>query len=196
MTPFPFFRIGIRAGLAALIIMALIPTGTQAFDFPSLFKRKSLAAQEIAIDAAEAARLISAYRKAHGLGPVRLDSRLTRIAADHAVKMASSDKVAHVLRGEGSFARRLRNGGFDAAVAAENLGGGYHSIAEAMQGWRTSREHNQNLLKPSVTLIGIASAKAQGSKYKTYWSLILAEPYVPPPQPSGPSTGPPVLMIR
>lgn len=167
-----------------------------ALEFGSFFKGKQLEAHEISVNADEAVRILSAYRGKHGLGPVVLDAKLSRIAASHAVKMAATDKVAHVLRGEGSFSRRLRDGDYDAAVASENIGGGYDSLAEAFEGWRKSPEHNKNMLRPDVTVMGIARADSKGSKYGTYWSLVLARPYVGPQgPPAGPSAGPPGLIF-
>jgi uncharacterized protein YkwD len=147
-----------------------------------------LATTAVTVDAGEAARLISAYRVGHGLPPVSVDPRLTRIAADHARRMASRNRVAHVLPGEGSFQHRMAAGGFVASVAAEDIGGGYKSLAEALQGWRNSPEHDANLLRPGVTRIGIAVFDAPGSTYKTYWSLVLAAPFTPP-------GGGPVMVI-
>ena len=170
-----------------LVTGATLATTATAFEFGAFFKRKQLDAREISVNADEAVRILSAYRKSHGRDSLRLDPKLTRIAADHALRMATTDKLAHVVRGEGSFARRLRDGGFDAAVASENIGGGYNNLAEAFAGWRRSREHNKNMLRPDVTLMGIARADASGSKYGTYWSLVLARPYEGQ---QGPSAGP------
>lgn len=163
-----------------------------AFEWKSLFKREQLNARHVSVNVAEAVRILSAYRASHGVGPVKLDPKLTRIAADHALKMAAANKVAHVLRGQGSFARRLKAGGYDAAVASENIGGGYDTLAEAFAGWRNSPDHNKNMLRSDITMMGIASATAAGSKYGTYWSLVLADPYQGP---TGPSAGPRGLML-
>ncbi len=180
------------AGLFLVVAVALVPAAASGFEFGKLFGRKQLDAREVSVDAGEAVRILSDYRRKHGLGAVKLDVKLTRIAADHALRMASANKVAHVLIGEGSFARRLRVGGYDASIASENVGAGYDSLAEAFAGWRKSRGHNKNLLTPEVTVIGIARADAPGSKYGTYWSLVLAHPYEPPV--GGPSAGPPVMF--
>lgn len=166
-----------------LAILFLGPTASNpasAFDLGSLFKREKLDAREIPVNLGEAVRTLSNYRARHGLGPVKLDPKLTRIAADHAIKMAADNKVAHVLRGEGSFARRLGAGGYEASVASENIGAGYDDLAEAFAGWRNSPDHNKNMLRPDMTVMGIASASAAGSKYGIYWSLVLAHPYEGP----------------
>ena len=185
---------------AAIVATSLLlaPVSATAFDLGKIFKGgKTLAAHEVAIDMAEAVRIISDYRRKHGLSALKLDDKLTKVAADHAIRMAKMDKVDHVLRGEGSFSKRLAAGGYDAAVASENIGGGYDTIEEAFAGWRKSKEHNKNMLRPDVTVMGIARADSKGSKYGSYWSLVLAAPYEgPPPGMAGGPTAGPIIQIR
>ena len=64
--------------------------------------------------------------------------------------------------------------GYPTVVAVENIGAGYHTLAEAFSGWRDSPPHNANMLKGGVTHMGIATAYAPNSKYKVFWTLILA----------------------
>jgi len=63
-------------------------------------------------------------------------------------------------------------------TAAENIGAGYHTLAEAFSGWRDSPPHRRNMLLQGATRIGIAAAYAPNSKYRVFWALILAEPAV------------------
>ena len=87
--------------------------------------------------------------------------------------------------------RRLAAGGYDAAVAAENIGAGYHTLNEAFAGWRASSHHRANMLKKDVTKIGdSAAAYNKSSKFKDFWSLVLARPDERPPD-GGPNAGPP-----
>jgi uncharacterized protein YkwD len=88
--------------------------------------------------------------------------------------MAARDKLEHSI--SKPFADRIRKSGFDAAIAVENIGAGYHTLAEAFSGWRDSPPHRANMLNGSVTKMGIATAYAPASKYKVFWSLILAKP--------------------
>jgi len=182
--------------LAMLVVVTVATAPAATLELRSLFKGKRLNAHEVSVDGAAAARILSDYRQRKGLGPVKLDPALTRIAADHAIKMAEAGKLAHVVRGEGSFAKRLSSGGYDAAVASENIGGGYRTLEDAFAGWRTSKPHDKNMLKPDVTVMGIARADSAGSKYGIYWSLVLARPYEPPPTlPTGPPAAPGSLII-
>jgi uncharacterized protein YkwD len=88
--------------------------------------------------------------------------------------MARRDKLDHDVRKP--FVARLKASGYDAKTAAENIGAGYHTLAEAFSGWRDSPSHKKNMLLKGATRIGIAAVYTPKSKYKVYWALILAEP--------------------
>lgn len=138
----------------------------------------------VAVDAGRAAQLISAYRAENGLGRVTVDSRLNRAAADYARAMGREGRVSH--RIGGSLGRRVTASGYDWGVAAENLASGQSDIASALDGWKRSAPHRQNLLNAQVTSIGIAAVSASGGgKSRNYWALILAAPR-PEPVLAGP----------
>ena len=59
-------------------------------------------------------------------------------------------------------------------MAVENISAGYHTLAEAFSGWRDSPPHKANMLNRSVTRMGIAAVYAPNSKYKVFWTLIMA----------------------
>jgi hypothetical protein len=177
----------IRSALLVLCLALLPLSGCGIANVGSMFETPRSVKPGV-VDVGEAVKILSAYRRSRGLGPVVVDSKLMQIAAVHARKMASLDRVDHVLPGERSFPARMSAGGYDASVAAENIGAGYDNLAEAFAGWRKSPHHNDNLLKPGVTEIGIALATAPDTKFGTYWSLVLASPYRPAME--GPSSGP------
>jgi uncharacterized protein YkwD len=118
--------------------------------------------------------MISGYRKNNGLTDVTLDPDLSRMAQAQAEAMAKRDKLEHNIKTP--FVARLKASGYNAKAAAENIGAGYHTLAEAFSGWRDSPPHRANMLLPGVTRIGIAAVPAPSSKYQVYWALILAEP--------------------
>ena len=135
---------------------------------------RSMASATAALDAPTAAAMISGYRANNGLTAVAVDSDLMKLAEAQARAMASRDKLDHdVIR---AFPERLRASGYDAKVAVENIGAGYHTLAEAFSGWRGSPSHRANMLRSGVTRMGIAAAYAPQSKYKVFWALILAAP--------------------
>jgi uncharacterized protein YkwD len=139
---------------------------------PSFYR--NLAQPGAQLDAAAAASMISGYRTNNGLSAVTLDPALTRLAETQAAVMAKRDRLDH--NAGKPFVARLRASGYDAKVAAENIGAGYHTLAEAFSGWRDSSPHRANMLLKGATRIGIAAIYTPMSKYKVYWALILAEP--------------------
>jgi len=139
---------------------------------PSFYR--DLAQPGAQLDAAAAASMISGYRTNNGLPAVTLDPELTRLAEAQAASMAKRDKLDH--NTGKPFVARLKASGYDAKRAAENIGAGYHTLAEAFSGWRDSPPHNANMLLKDATRMGIAAVYTPSSKYKVYWALILAEP--------------------
>jgi uncharacterized protein YkwD len=146
-------------------------SGFQPGEQPSFYR--DLAAPGAQLDAAAAASMISGYRANNGLPAVTLDPALTQMAQAQAEIMARRDKLEHNVKTP--FVTRLKAAGYDARRAAENIGAGYHTLAEAFSGWRDSKPHNANMLLAGATRMGIAAVYTPGSKYKVYWALILAE---------------------
>lgn len=126
------------------------------------------------LDAAAAATMISQYRQNNGLGMVEVDPELMLLAESQSQAMADKNKLDHDVRAP--LAKRLNNAGYDATVAVENVSAGYHTLAEAFSGWRDSPPHRANMLKTGVTKIGIAASYAPNTKYKVFWTMILAAP--------------------
>jgi uncharacterized protein YkwD len=160
-----------------IAILALLALAGCAVDYapksePSFYR--NLAQPGAQLDAEAAASMISGYRTNNGLPAVTLDPELTRLAEAQAAIMAKRDKLDH--SAGKPFVARLKASGFDAKRAAENVGAGYHTLAEAFSGWRDSPPHKANMLLAGATRIGIAAIYTPASKYKVYWALILAEP--------------------
>jgi uncharacterized protein YkwD len=165
--------IRLLAPLLALLTLAgcaadnYVPKGEPSF-------YRNLAQPGAELDAAAAASMISGYRTNNGLPVVTLDPELMRLAAAQAAVMAKRDRLDH--NAGKPFVARLKASGYDAKRAAENIGAGYHTLAEAFSGWRDSTPHRANMLLKGATRMGIAAVYTPRSKYKVYWALILAEP--------------------
>ena len=124
------------------------------------------------LDPIAAASMISQYRGNNGLGVVAVDPELMRLAEAQSQAMADKNKLDHDVRAP--LAKRLAGAGYPAAIAVENVSAGYHTLAEAFSGWRDSPPHKANMLKNGVTKLGIAASYAPDTKYKVFWTLILA----------------------
>ncbi len=124
------------------------------------------------LDPQAAASMISLYRQNNGLGRVVVDPDLMKIAEAQSSAMAGRNKLDHDVKGP--LAKRLGASGYPAASAVENVSAGYHTLAEAFSGWRDSPPHRANMLAKNVTKLGIAATFAPNTKYKVFWTLILA----------------------
>ena len=124
------------------------------------------------LDPQTAASMISQYRQNNGLGKVVVDPDLMKVAEAQSMAMASRNKLDHDVKG--SLAKRLSSNGYPATSAVENVSAGYHTLAEAFSGWRDSPPHRANMLSRDVTKLGIAASYAPNTKYKVFWTLILA----------------------
>jgi len=124
------------------------------------------------LDTLAAATMISQYRQNNGLGTVEVDPELVRLAETQSLAMASQNKLDYDVKAP--LAKRLNAFGYPTNVAVENVSAGYHTLAEAFSGWRDSPPHNANMLKSGVTKLGIAASYAPNTKYKVFWTLILA----------------------
>ncbi|MEJ0078929.1 MAG: CAP domain-containing protein [Alphaproteobacteria bacterium] len=153
-------------GLAGCASEAPAPTGQ-----PTFYANLSQGGQ---LDPAAAQSMISGYRANNGLGAVIIDPDLMKLAEEHTRSMAARDKLDHDV-GK-AFNQRIRGGRFDAKAAVENVSAGYHTLAEAFSGWRDSPPHRANMLNQAVTRMGIAAVYSPKSKYKVFWTLILAAP--------------------
>jgi uncharacterized protein YkwD len=172
LAAFALCGLTIGAVLAGCSESAPPPSGQPTF-------YQDLAQSDAAVDAAAAQSMISGYRSNNGLGAVAVDPDLMRLAGEQARAMAARDKMDHDVGH--SVRERMRKAGLGGSVAVENVGAGYHTLAEAFSGWRDSPPHRANMLNRGVTRMGIATAYAPASKYKVFWALILAGPVLAGP---------------
>jgi uncharacterized protein YkwD len=121
--------------------------------------------------AEDMAEVISRYRHAHGLSTVRIDPQLTAIAERQAKAMAASGIMDHSVAG--SFASRISGAG--TGMAAENIAAGTKTWSDTFRVWQTSPGHNANLLQSRADIVGVAVARNEQTRYKTYWAMVIAE---------------------
>ena len=159
---------------AWVAIVGLLALGGCASDTPieqpSMYFNMAEAGAKL--DSQAAATMISLYRKNNGLGAVVIDTELMRIAEAQSQAMASRNKLDHDVKAP--LPKRLKAAGYPATAAVENVSAGYHTLAEAFSGWRDSPPHRANMLQNDVTKLGIAASYAPNTKYKVFWTLVLA----------------------
>ena len=143
------------AGFFALAMLAACASDRdpQPTDDPTFYR--SMASTGAVVDSATAAKMISGYRANNGLSAVAVDPDLMKLAEAQARAMASRDKLDHnVIR---TFPDRLRTSGYDAQIAVENIGAGYHTLAEHAARWRDADGHRGGLCA-AVEIQGLLGA--------------------------------------
>ena len=158
------------AALLGLLVLAGCAAEVKIPEEPAMYL--NMAQPGAVLDSQAASIMFSQYRQNNGLGTVVVDPDLTRLAEQQSQAMAARNKMDHDVKGP--LGKRLQAGGYPATVAVENISAGYHTLAEAFSGWRDSPPHKANMLKSGVTKMGIAAVYAPNTKYKVFWTLILA----------------------
>jgi uncharacterized protein YkwD len=153
-----------------LLLLAGCAAEKPTSELPAMYV--NMAEPDAHLDSEVAASMISQYRQNNGMGAVVIDPELIRLAESQSQAMASKNKLDHDVRAP--LPKRLAKAGYPATLAVENVSAGYHTLAEAFSGWRDSPPHRDNMLKNGVTKMGIAASYAPNTKYKVFWTLILA----------------------
>jgi uncharacterized protein YkwD len=125
------------------------------------------------LDADKARDSINAYRASKGLKPVKLNPALTEAAKAHSRDLAKWDRISHYGSDGSTPWDRVKRTGYNAKLAAENVGTGQVSFDEVMKGWQDSAGHKQNLLLTDATEMGIALVQDPKTEFKTFWTLVI-----------------------
>jgi hypothetical protein len=102
----------------------------------------------------EIVTLINQERAQRGMGPVRIDDRLTRAARLHTELMIEKHELSHRLIDEPVLSARLADTGVDFEVAGENVA--YDATApHAHDEFMHSPGHKANILNPKFNAVGL-----------------------------------------
>ncbi len=85
--------------------------------------------------------------------------------------MAASGVMDHSVAG--SFASRISD--VRTGAAAENIAAGTKTWPDTLRAWQASPGHNANLLQANADSIGVAVARNDQTRYKTYCAMVIAE---------------------
>lgn len=141
-------------------------------------KKGSGASDEIGLMAAkfnpaEAQNAINVYRAKKGLGPLKLNAKLTQAAKMHAQDLAKNDRISHFGSDGSDIEERTRRTGYVFNLIAENVGTGQRTPAEVIKGWQQSPSHNENLLLADADEMGVAVVYRPETEFQTFWTLVL-----------------------
>jgi uncharacterized protein YkwD len=163
----PARRLLLIAGLSAAIGGCVAPQAeVGAGRGPASVGNRTAAA---ALSPGEALAAVNAYRRSHGLRPVRLDAAATSAARAQSAAMAQQGVMSHSAGGE--FRARLDAHGIGRAPAVENIAWGQRSFREAMATWQASSLHAANMQTADMTRLGVAVVNTTNG---AYWTLVMA----------------------
>ena len=120
--------------------------------------------------------LVNQYRKQNNLKAVKLNAELSEAAKNHSRDLAKWDRISHFGSDGSNPWDRVKRTGYNARLAAENVGTGQVTIEEVFKGWKESPGHNKNLLLADAEHMGIALVQEPKTEFKTFWTLVLGAP--------------------
>jgi uncharacterized protein YkwD len=124
--------------------------------------------------------LTNNFRRQNGLTALTLNSKLTAAAQKHTQNMALQDFFDHTGRDGSSLGQRISAEGYKWSMVAENIGAGYGTAADVVNGWINSPGHRANLLNPGLKQIGVGYyflANDTGSQnWHYYWTQDFGTP--------------------
>jgi len=116
-------------------------------------------------------------RKAHGLGVLKVETRLASAAQWMVQDMASNNYFSHTDSLGRGLGDRVPSFGYDEFLSIrENLAAGHETPEEVVQGWMDSPSHRENLLCPKVTEVGIGYVSDVNARYVRYWAQEFGRP--------------------
>lgn len=113
-------------------------------------------------------QLCNQERAKNGLGPLRPDWQVSRVARHKSQDMRDKNYFSHTSPTYGSPFDMLRNYNITYRSAGENIAMGQRSPEEVVRAWMNSQGHRQNILNPNYTHIGVGYA--EGGSGGRYWT--------------------------
>ena len=108
------------------------------------------------ITAGNVTALMNAYRAEAGLGPLRLDTRLSKAAELRMQDMIDGEWWSHESPEGTSPFVWMSAADYNYVAAAENLAAGFDTARVLVQAWIESPGHRANILNPAYADCGIA----------------------------------------
>ncbi|MGK7889998.1 MAG: CAP domain-containing protein [Leptolyngbyaceae cyanobacterium] len=132
-------------------------------------------------------QLTNEFRAEYGLQPLAFNLDLIESAQGHSDDMASQDFFSHTGLDGSSPGDRALEAGYPSSYVWENIGTGYTTPEEAVQGWINSPGHRDNMLNSEINVIGVGYTYLENDtgsvNYNHYWTQVFgqsSDSYTPP----------------
>ena len=104
---------------------------------------------------AEVIRLVNEIRRQYGLGTLKTNWQLSRVARYKSQDMHDRGYFSHTSPTYGSPFQMMKSFGISYRTAGENIAKGYTTPKAVVDGWMNSEGHRANILNASFTEIGV-----------------------------------------
>ena len=119
--------------------------------------------------------MVNKERKARGIAPVAIETRVQTASQRHSNYQAKYGKMTHNEPVPNYRAvERMKNAGYKAGWWGENVAAGQTSCAQVMSAWMHSAGHKANILNPHFKHIGVAAQKTSGGVW--FWTMDFGSP--------------------
>jgi len=123
----------------------------------------------------EVIKLVNAERAKRGLGALKSNWQLSRVARYKSQDMVDKGYFSHTSPTYGSPFKMMESFGLKFSAAGENIAYGQRTPQEVMNAWMNSAGHRSNILNPSYTEIGVGLAKTKNGV--SYWTQMFIKSY-------------------
>ena len=103
----------------------------------------------------EVIRLVNEIRRQYGLGTLKANWQLSRVARYKSQDMHDRGYFSHTSPTYGSPFQMMKSFGISYRTAGENIAKGYATPKAVVDGWMNSEGHRANILNASFTEIGV-----------------------------------------
>ena len=105
--------------------------------------------------------LTNEEREKHGLAPLEIDIKLSKVSRDKSQDMLDNQYFSHDSPTYGSPFDMMKAYGIEYQAAGENIAKGQNTPEEVVNAWMNSQGHRENILNSSFTHIGVGYVEQQ-----------------------------------
>lgn len=136
----------------------------------------------------EVINLTNQFRISNGVDPLSVDIDLTESAQQHSENMALQDFFDHTDPNGLRSVDRAENAGYETGFVGENIGAGYRTPQDVVNGWINSPGHRDNMLNAEYNEIGVGYFFLEDDTgsftYQSYWTQVFGRGEIESPEPT------------
>ncbi len=124
--------------------------------------------------------LTNQERAQFGLPPLTTNTQLAEAAQIHTENMTQQDFFDHTELDDSSISDRVEATGYGFLAWAENIGAGYETPEEIVEGWMNNAGHRANIFDPNLEEIGVGYFFLENDtgnvNFNHYWAQVFETP--------------------